>query len=103
MKNGRACGLQGKQAGGPEGARGGAVRRGAKPLRQSAKHRWIPSRTGRNLRRESRRCWLLLQEIRNVEPMPPSGSKPTDGAVDIYGVHEFHDPPPRFALKTAVL
>ena len=31
--------------------------------------------------------------------MPPSGSKPTDGAVDIYGVHEFHDPPPRFELK----
>jgi len=32
--------------------------------------------------------------------MPPSGSKPADGAVDIYGVHEFHDPPPRFELKT---
>jgi hypothetical protein len=31
--------------------------------------------------------------------MPPSGGKPTGGAVDIYGVHEFHDPPPRFALK----
>ena len=35
--------------------------------------------------------------------MPPSGSKPAGGAVDIYGVHEFHDPPPRFELKTAAL
>jgi hypothetical protein len=35
--------------------------------------------------------------------MPPSGSKPSDGAVGIYGVHEFHDPPPRFELKWVAL
>jgi hypothetical protein len=51
--------------------------------------------------RDDAGCYF--RKIRSVEPMPPSGSKPADGAVRIYGVHEFHDPPPRFELKTAAL
>jgi hypothetical protein len=44
---------------------------------------------------------MMLYEIRGcVEPMPPSGSKPTGGAVDVYGHHEFRL---RFALKMAAL
>ena len=44
---------------------------------------------------------MKLYEIRGcVEPMPPSGSKPTGGAVDVYGHHEFRL---RFALKMAAL
>jgi hypothetical protein len=35
--------------------------------------------------------------------MPPSGSKPADGAVDIYGHHEFHVRLRRFELKTGAL
>jgi hypothetical protein len=41
--------------------------------------------------------------VRSVEPMPPSGSKPADGAVDIYGHHEFHVRLRRFELKTRAL
>ena len=35
--------------------------------------------------------------------MPPSGSKPTDGAVDVYGHHEFQIRLPRFELTIGAL
>jgi hypothetical protein len=39
----------------------------------------------------------------SVEPMPPSGREAPQGAVDIYGHHEFHGPPPSVRVEDGAL